>query len=276
MAPKQPRWWPGPVAETEDERRERALRILKALRKRYPDAHVPLVYSTPLELMVATILSAQCTDARVNEVTGPLFKKYRSAADWARLDQKVLEEEILPTGFFRNKAKAILESTGELVEKYAGRVPDTLEELTALRGIGRKTANVILAHAYGKQGIIVDTHYIRISRRLALTNEFDPVKIEFATMRFLPEKHWSDFSLWMTWHGRYLCPARKPSCGECPVAADCPASESGGKVTWRVKEPPKKPPRGKAVRGKAVRGEVERAEAKRAKAKQGRTRRAKK
>ena len=233
------RWWPGPLKETEEERRDRAVKIFRALKKQYPDAHVPLNYSTPLQLMVATILSAQCTDKRVNEVTKPLFKKYKKAADWAAVDQETLEEEIRSAGFFHNKAKAIRATTAELVESYGGRVPDTLEELTALRGIGRKTANVILAHAFDKQGIIVDTHFIRISRRLALTNELDPVKIEFATMRFLPEKYWSGFSLLITWHGRFICPARKPTCGECPVRGYCPAAESDGKVTWRVKTPPK-------------------------------------
>ena len=233
------RWWPGPLKETQDQRQERAIEILRALKKQYPDAHVPLNYSTPLQLMVATILSAQCTDTRVNEVTKPLFKRHRKASDWATIDQETLEEEIRPTGFFRNKARAIRATAAELVENHGGRVPDTLEELTALRGIGRKTANVILAHAYDKQGIIVDTHFIRISRRLALTNEFDPVKMEFATMRFLPERHWSDFSLLITWHGRFICPARKPTCGECPARDSCPASESAGNVTWRVKTPPK-------------------------------------
>jgi len=237
--PTQPRWWPGPLKETQEQRRDRAVKIFRALKKTYPDAHVPLNYSTPLQLMVATILSAQCTDKRVNEVTKPLFKKYRKAADWAAVDQKTLEEEIHSAGFFHNKARAIRATTAELVESYGGRVPDTLEELTALRGIGRKTANVILAHAFDKQGIIVDTHFIRISRRLALTNEFDPVKIEFATMRFLPERYWSDFSLLITWHGRFICPARKPTCGECPVRDYCPAAESAGKVAWRVKTPPK-------------------------------------
>ncbi|MCK4409937.1 MAG: endonuclease III, partial [Candidatus Eisenbacteria sp.] len=152
---------------------------------------------------------------------------------------ETLEDEVRQAGFFRGKAKAIRATTAELVEKHDGRVPDTLEQLTALRGIGRKTANVILAHAFDKQGIIVDTHFIRISRRLALTNEFAPVKIEFATMRFLPERYWSDFSLWMTWHGRFICPARKPTCGECPVREVCPAAESAGKVTWRVRTAPK-------------------------------------
>jgi endonuclease-3 len=237
--PSQPRWWAGPLKETQNQRQERAVKIFRALKEQYPDAHVPLNYSTPLQLMVATILSAQCTDKRVNEVTKPLFKKYKKAADWAAANQKTLEEEIHSAGFFHMKAKAIRAATAELVESYGGRVPDTLEELTALRGIGRKTANVILAHAYDKQGIVVDTHFIRISRRLALTNEFDPVKIEFATMRFLPEKHWSDFSLLITWHGRFICPARKPACGECPARQLCPAAESAGNVTWRVKTPPK-------------------------------------
>ena len=237
--PLKPRWWAGPLKETQEQRRERAVKILRALKKQYPDAHVPLNYSTPLQLMIATILSAQCTDKRVNEVTKPLFKKYRKAADWAAVDQETLEEEVRPTGFFHNKAKAIRATTAELVAEYDGNVPGTLEELTALRGIGRKTANVILAHAFDTQGIVVDTHYIRNARRMALTNEFDPVKIEFATMRFLPEEYWSDFSLWMTWHGRYICPARKPSCGECPARKLCPAGESDGQVTWRVKTAPK-------------------------------------
>ncbi|MCK4916570.1 MAG: endonuclease III, partial [Candidatus Eisenbacteria sp.] len=149
------RWWRGPLQESEEERRARAVKIVRSLKKRYPDAHVPLNYSTPLQLMVATILSAQCTDKRVNEVTKPLFKRYRTASDWAAIDQETLEEEIRPTGFFRNKARAIRATAAELVENHGGRVPDTLEELTALRGIGRKTANVILAHAYDKQGIIV-------------------------------------------------------------------------------------------------------------------------
>lgn len=239
------RWWPGPLKESEEERRDRSVRVLRALRKQYPDAHVPLRYSNPLELMIATILSAQCTDERVNQVTKPLFRKYRKAADWAKTDVKTLEEEIRPTGFFRSKATAIHQSTSELVEKYDGRVPDTLEELTSLRGIGRKTANVILAHAFDKQGIIVDTHYIRISRRLGLTREFDPVRIEFDTMRFLPERHWSEFSLLITWHGRKICPARKPDCPDCPVRKLCPAADSRGEVTWKVKSPPSRPRRRK-------------------------------
>jgi endonuclease-3 len=237
------RWWPGPLKETQEERRERAIKILRALKRRYPGAHVPLRHSNALELLVATILSAQCTDERVNEVTRPLFKKYRTAADWARADQKTLEKEIRPTGFFHNKARAIRESTAAIVERHGGSVPDTLEELTALPGLGRKSANVVLAHAFDKPGIIVDTHFIRISRRLALTNEFDPVKIEFAVMRFLPERHWSDFSLLVTWHGRFVCPARKPDCEACPVGAFCPASQSRGEVTWRVKKPSAKAPR---------------------------------
>ncbi len=229
--------------ESKAERKKRTARITASLKKIHPDAKIALHHRNPLQLLVATILSAQCTDVRVNIVTKDLFKKYRNVTDYARADELELQNAIRTTGFFRNKAKAIRATTAELVERHGGRVPDTLEELTALRGIGRKTANVILAHAFDKQGIIVDTHFIRISRRLGLTNEFDPVKIEFATMRFLPERYWSDFSLWMTWHGRFICPARRPSCGECPVRRLCPAAVSAGSVTWRVKAPPKPPRR---------------------------------
>jgi endonuclease-3 len=231
----------GPLGEGEAELRARALKILRGLRKAYPDAHVPLNYGNPLELLVATILSAQCTDARVNEVTAGLFKKYRTAADWARTPLSVLEQEVRSTGFFRNKARAIKESTRDLVERYGGEVPSTLEELTSLRGVGRKSANVLIAHAFDGQGIIVDTHFSRLSRRMGLTAEFDPVKIEFDLMRIVPEKHWSDFSLMLTWHGRVVCSARKPECGRCPVRRHCPVAECGGEITWKVKMPaPKK------------------------------------
>jgi len=227
----------GPLGESADELRGRAVKILRALKKAYPDARVPLNYANPLELLVATILSAQCTDARVNEVTASLFKKYRSAADWAAARSKVLEKEVRSTGFFRSKAKAIRESAQDIVEKHGGEVPSTLDELTTLRGIGRKSANVLLAHAFGGQGIIVDTHFIRLSRRMGLTAEFDPVKIEFDLMATVPEKHWSEFSLMLTWHGRATCYARKPECGRCAVRRLCPAAESEGEITWKVKIP---------------------------------------
>ena len=226
-----------PLGETPDELRRRALRILRALEKAYPDARVPLNYTNPLELLVATVLSAQCTDTRVNEVTAGLFPKYRSAADWAEVPQETLEEEIRPTGFFRNKAKSIRAAASDIVERFDGKVPDTLEDLTSLPGLGRKSANVVLAHAFGKQGIIVDTHFIRLSRRMGLTVEFDPVKIEHNLREILPEKHWSSFSLMLTWHGRVTCTARKPDCGKCAVGKHCPAFGSRGEITWKVKTP---------------------------------------
>lgn len=246
----------GPLGESDSELRARALKILRALKKAYPDAHVPLNYSNPLELLVATILSAQCTDARVNEVTAPLFGKYRTAADWAGSPVASLEEEVRSTGFFRNKARAIKESTQDIVENHGGEVPATLDELTALRGVGRKSANVVLAHAFGGQGIIVDTHFTRLSRRMGLTAEFDPVKIEFDLMRVVPERHWSDFSLMLTWHGRVVCPARKPECDRCPVKRHCPASESGGEITWKVKTPAWKKKRPGTRKRSAVRGKI--------------------
>ncbi len=230
----------GPLGEDHKALRARTIRIHRALKKAYPDAHIPLNFSTPLELMIATILSAQCTDAKVNEVTSRLFEKYKRASDWASVPTSKLEREIHSTGFFRNKAKAIRESTQDIVDRFDGRVPDTLEELTSLRGLGRKSANVIIAHAFGGQGIIVDTHFIRLSRRMGLTGELDPVKIEFAVQALLPEKHWSSFSLLMTWHGRVTCAARKPSCDDCTASKLCPARESRGEITWKVKLPPGK------------------------------------
>ena len=225
----------GPWDETPADARKRALRILRALKKAYPDARVPLNYTSPLELMVATILSAQCTDKRVNEVTAPLFMKYREPADWAAASQDILEAEIRTTGFFRNKAKAIRESTADLIEKHGGEVPDTMQKLTALRGIGRKSANVLLAHAFDLQGIIVDTHFRRITRRLGMTVEMDPVKIEFELQALVPKRRWSDFSLFVNWHGRETCIARKPECSRCVIAGDCPARESLGEIVWNVK-----------------------------------------
>lgn len=226
-----------PLGETDEEIRKRALAILRALRKAYPDAHVPLNYENPLELLVATILSAQCTDARVNQVTTTLFPKYRTAADWAKIPTSRLEREIRTTGFFRGKAKSIKESTKAIVERHGGEVPETMEELTALSGIGRKSANVVRAHAFGKEGIIVDTHFLRLSRRMGLTEEFDPEKIEFDLMEILPKKHWSAFSLMLTWHGRVTCDARRPACDRCPVKRHCPAFESQGEIRWDVKIP---------------------------------------
>lgn len=227
----------GPLGEDAGTLEARALRILRVLERAYPDARVPLDYSTPLELLVATILSAQCTDVRVNEVTPVLFAEYRTARDWADAPLAVLERKIRPTGFFRSKARAIKESAADIVERFDGRVPDSLEDLTSLRGIGRKSANVVIAYAYGGQGIIVDTHCTRLARRMGLTAEFDPVKIERDLMLLLPKNRWSRFSLMLTWHGRTTCQARKPRCPECPVTRDCPAADTLGVVTWRVKVP---------------------------------------
>jgi len=225
----------GPLGEDLAAMRKRALLTLRRLKRAYPDATIPLVYSSPLELMVATILSAQCTDARVNVVTATLFKKYRTAEDWASADIKTLEREVHPTGFFRNKAKAIKASTRDLIERFDGEVPRTLEELTSLRGLGRKSANVLITHAFGGQGIIVDTHFRRITRRLGLTGQMDPVKIEHELMEIIPRKRQADFSLYVNWHGRVTCFARKPDCAGCPAKKDCPARDSLGEITWVVK-----------------------------------------
>ncbi len=229
-----------PLGEDYRTLRARTLKICRALVKAYPDARIPLVFSTPHELLVATILSAQCTDLRVNEVTAVLFRKYKSVADWAAAPLGTLEKEVHSAGFFRNKAKAINESAEDILERFGGKVPSTLEELTSLRGIGRKSANVLIAHAFDGQGIIVDTHFIRLSRQMGLTGELDPVKIEFALMELLPKRHWSSFSLMRTWHGRVTCAAKKPECERCVVAASCPAAASQGDITWAAKLPQKK------------------------------------
>jgi endonuclease-3 len=183
-----------------------------------------LDFSSPLELLVAAILSAQCTDKRVNMVTPSLFKKYRVAADWAATPQEVLEEEIKSTGFFRNKAKNIRALCRALAEEHGGRVPEDLDVLITLPGIGRKTANLMLATAFGKPGITVDTHCKRVSNRLGFTENKDPDKIEFDLKALLPEDAWSLFSHCMVFHGRYCCHARKPACAECPVRDDCPSA----------------------------------------------------
>lgn len=204
--------------------RKRAAKVLQGLRAAYPDAGCELVYSNPLELAVAAILSAQCTDKRVNMVTPALFRKYRSAGDWAKTPQDVLENEIRSTGFFRNKAKNIRALCAELEKNHGGRIPDDLDVLISLPGIGRKTANLLIATAYGKPGIIVDTHFKRLSNRLGFTKNEDPDKIEFDLKALLPEKDWSDFSHCMVFHGRRCCFARKPNCAGCPVKALCPSA----------------------------------------------------
>jgi endonuclease-3 len=196
--------------------------LLEQLRELYPDARCALDFRTPLQLLVATILSAQCTDARVNKVTPALFAAYPDAAAFAAARPADLEEAIHSTGFFRSKAKAIREACADIVSKHGGEVPRTLEELTALRGVGRKTANVVLGNAYGIPGLVVDTHVTRLANRLGLTNEVDAVKIEFALMPLVPRESWTLFSHWLIQHGRAVCHARKPLCSACPLAPHCP------------------------------------------------------
>ncbi len=196
--------------------------ILEQLRELYPDARCALDHDSPLQLLIATILSAQCTDERVNKVTPALFAAYPDAAALAAADPAALEAAIHSTGFFRNKAKAIREACADIVHKHAGEVPRTLDELTALRGVGRKTANVVLGNAYGIPGMVVDTHVTRLSHRLGLTHEEDAVKIEFALMPLVPEALWTLFSHWLILHGRAVCNARKPLCSACPLAPHCP------------------------------------------------------
>src|SRR6266436_7175718 len=209
----------------------RVKKIIAKLHKTYPDAHCELNHSNPLELLVATILSAQCTDKRVNLVTAGLFKKYRTAADYAKANPVELEQDIKTTGFYRNKSKNILACCRKLVERHGGQVPQTMEELTQLDGVGRKTANVVLGNAFGiNEGIVVDTHVARLSERLSLTKHKDPEKIEQDLMELVPKKHWAVWSHWLIWHGRRRCYARKPDCANCEVFRLCPS----GKVFLRT------------------------------------------
>jgi endonuclease-3 len=202
---------------------KRTQRILSALRRVYPDAHCELNFSNPLQLLVATILSAQCTDKRVNLVTAELFKKYRSAKDFAAAPLAEIEAAVKSTGFFRNKAKSIQACCAALVEKFGGEVPRTMDELHALAGVGRKTANVVLGNAFGVNvGVVVDTHVIRLSSRLGLAKGTDAVKLEQELMKLVPQNDWTWFSHWLIWHGRRRCAARKPDCLNCEIKTLCP------------------------------------------------------
>ena len=214
---------------TEDHKRpdekQRALKIVALLKKTYPDARCSLNYSNPLELLVATILSAQCTDERVNIVTADLFRKYRTAEDYSNAPQGDLEQDIRSTGFFRNKAKAIQGACRLILERHGGRVPDSIEELIALPGVARKTANVVLGNAFGvASGVVVDTHVSRLSERLGLTAHKQPEKIERDLMGLIPERDWIDYSHLMIYHGRAVCKARSPLCDRCAVERLCPSS----------------------------------------------------
>jgi len=200
---------------------QRAKKILSVLRKTHLDAKIALNFSNPLELLVATVLSAQCTDTRVNIVTKDLFKKYRRAADYVKVDQQELERDIKSTGFFRNKAKSIQAACNDMVGKFNAQVPDHMDDLLSLAGVGRKTANVILGNAFGVPGIVTDTHVIRLSRLMGLSDQKDPVKLEYALMKLIPQKDWTFFSHLMIFHGRRICIARKPNCDNCPVRTHC-------------------------------------------------------
>lgn len=211
------------MAETKvnPKEKKRMLEIIKILKREYPEVRCFLDFETPYQLLVATILSAQCTDERVNKTTPALFKKFPDAKKMAKAKQSEIEKLIQSTGFFRQKAKSILETSKAIMEKYDGELPRTMEELTELRGVGRKTANVLLGNAFGVPGFVVDTHVGRIVRRLGFTKETDPVRVEHAMMPIVPKEDWSMFSLWIIAHGRAICTARKAMCAECFLKPYC-------------------------------------------------------
>ncbi len=207
------------------QKRKRAQKIYSALIKEYPDAHCTLDYRNPYELLVATILAAQCTDERVNIVTPALFERYPDAAALARAEPGELEEMIRSTGFFRNKAKSLLQMATAVIDKHGGEIPSTMADLTALAGVGRKTANVVLGNCFGAPALIVDTHFKRLSTRLGFTREKNPAKIEDDLAKIIPEKKQTMWSHLMVFHGRNTCTARKPKCPECPIRNLCPYPE---------------------------------------------------
>jgi endonuclease-3 len=199
------------------------MKIIAALRRTYPNAHCELNFSSPLQLLIATILSAQCTDKRVNIVTAELFTKHRTVRDFAGADISELEKDIRSTGFYKNKAKNIKACCAALVTKFGGEVPRTMDELHALAGVGRKTANVVLGNAFAiNVGVVVDTHVTRLGNRLGLVKGTDAVKIEQELIRLVPQNEWTLFSHWLIWHGRRRCDARKPDCGNCEILNLCP------------------------------------------------------
>jgi endonuclease III len=204
--------------------KQKAIEILIQLKRLYPDATCSLNFETPVQLMVATILSAQCTDERVNKVTPALFAKFPDAKAFAAADVEEIEQLIYSTGFYRNKAKNIQGACQKIVAEFGGEVPKQMEQLLSLSGVARKTANVILAHGYGIiEGVTVDTHVKRLSNRLGLTGNSDPIKIERDLMKLLPQPEWENFSILLIYHGRAVCNARKPNCGECSIAHICPS-----------------------------------------------------
>ena len=215
-----------PTKESKQQLQNRTKKMVGILHKAYPDPKIALNFSNPLQLLIATILSAQCTDVRVNMVTPALFKKYRTTRDFAEAKQEELEQDIRSTGFYRNKAKSIITCCKMLVEKHKGAVPKSMEELVELGGVGRKTANCVLGGAYGiNSGVVVDTHVRRVSQRLGLSLNDDPEKIEADLMKFVPQDEWFVFGNMLVWHGRKICDARKPDCLNCPLQKLCPSAE---------------------------------------------------
>jgi endonuclease-3 len=214
---------PAPTRDAPIEEREPE--IVRILSETYPDAKVALNFSNALEMLVATILSAQCTDEKVNEVTATLFQKYRTAEDYLRVPEDELKADIKPTGFFNQKAISIREACRRIVEAYGGEVPNTMADLITLRGVARKTANIVLGNSFGiVEGVAVDTHVKRLANRLGFSEQADPDKIEQDLMRLIPRDRWFDFTYVLIDHGRAICIARKPKCGECPVNHLCPSS----------------------------------------------------
>ncbi len=206
---------------------ERAPLVIRRLEEAYPEAHVALKFSNPLEILIATILSAQCTDQKVNEVTRSLFVKYRSPEDYLEVPEEELRADIKPTGFFNQKAASIRATCQRLIDAYGGEVPETMEDLITLRGVARKTANIVMGNGFGKvEGIAVDTHVRRLANRIGFSDEHDPDKIEQDLMRQLPREKWFDFSYVLIDHGRAVCQAKKPRCVECPIEPLCPASQA--------------------------------------------------
>lgn len=206
---------------------ERIQDIIRILRRLYPRSRTALHFETPLQILVATILSAQCTDEKVNEITPALFSKYRKAEDFANADPQVLEEEIRPTGFFRNKTRSIINASRKIVSDFGGEVPDTMEALVSLPGVARKTANIVLSSAFHRaEGIAVDTHVKRLSQRLGLSQEKNPDKIEQDLMALVPREDWLDFNYMLVNHGRKTCQAKKPRCPDCELRHLCPSAET--------------------------------------------------
>lgn len=215
------------IIETPAQLKSRAKKIYTGLNKLYPNAHCELNFKNPLQLLVATILAAQCTDKRVNMVTPTLFKKYKNVEDFASAKKSELEELIKSTGFYKNKASSIIKMSQKVCADFGGKIPNKMEDLITLPGVGRKTANVILGNAFGIPGVTVDTHFGRLSRRFGWTKETDPVKVEFAIHEIFEPKYWTQLSQLIVWHGRRRCHARKPACGACPISKLCPSYGEG-------------------------------------------------